>query len=351
MTSAADKLEKCLPLTINTSRYQYTCVQKLGSGMYGSVFLTQCKRAVKLIEKSIVPLDEFKIVIEVPEHPNLVHAIDSGVHVMYEIPRDGKPPKPVIYHFYVMEVAYCSMLSLSINIINLRDKIRCIKDIYSALLHMKRHGYFHGDIHPKNILLTSRSFQLCDFSLSLKYASSKQKLQDAVTSTIPFACPLAVIDNEYMFTPEYYKYLQTTKDELLKPFEFVPEKDLIEAACECKYTDKDMLACDVFAFAQLITYILFDAKSFLCGKTIFCTKTIIEQYVLYAREGQAFLDNYMKTSVESTYLEAQVSLYLQQIDPKSSFNVETLTNLLNNTLCMNPAKRWCLEEMSEILEW
>ena len=351
MLTTAEKLANSLPLTINSSRYQYTCVQKIGSGVYGMVFLTQCKRAVKMIEKSMVPLDEFRIVIEVPEHPNLVHAIDSGVHVMYETYRADKPPRPVVYHFYVMEVAYCSMLNLSINIINLRDKLRCVKDIYSALLHMKRHGYFHGDIHPKNILLTSRGFQLCDFSLSLKYNSNKQKLQDAVTSTIPFACPLAVIDNEYFFTPEYYKYLQTTTDEVIKPFEFLPEKDIIEAACERKYTEKDMLACDVFAFAQLITYLIFDTKSFLCGQTIFCTKTILEQYVKYAREGQAYLDPYIQHSIENNYLEAQVTLYLQQIEPTSSFNTKTLTELLNHTLCMNPAKRWSLEEMSGILSW
>jgi hypothetical protein len=44
-------------------------------------------------------------------------------------------------------------------------------------------------------------------------------------------------------------------------------------------------------------------------------------------------------------------LYLQQIEPTSSFNTKTLTELLTHTLCMNPSKRWSLEEMSGILSW
>jgi serine/threonine protein kinase len=125
-------------------------VKELGEGSYGKVCLGKWRAAPVALKicKNKEKLDEFmnevKLMIELPPHPNVVQ--------VFGVSLDG--PQPVI----VME--YCAGGSLDTLLfdtnLKLSDehKIRFVRGIAAGMLHLHEHNIVHRDLAARNILLT-----------------------------------------------------------------------------------------------------------------------------------------------------------------------------------------------------
>jgi len=145
------------------SMNEIAIVKELGEGSYGKVCLGKWRAARVALKfcKNKENLDEFinemKLMIELPPHPNVVQ--------VFGVSLDG--PQPVI----VME--YCAGGSLDTLLFdsNLKlsdeQKIRFVRGIALGMLHLHEHNIVHRDLAARNILLTgSRDPKISDFGLS-----------------------------------------------------------------------------------------------------------------------------------------------------------------------------------------
>jgi len=151
---------------------KYVVQSRLGRpGAFGIVYkvidtLGDVTRAVKLILRDRhSTLDrlkkEYRTLLRVPEHPRVVRVIDADT-----LPGDGPPY--IVFEFVegldVGEMIDEGLFAPS-------DALDLARQVTEGLVHLHRHGVYHCDIKPRNLLWTSQGVRIIDFNVSVRAAS------------------------------------------------------------------------------------------------------------------------------------------------------------------------------------
>ena len=241
--------------------------------------------------------------------------------------------------------------------------IKWIKQILHGLLKLKQYRFVHGDIHPKNILLfeshlsdsnikdvmhtQSCNVKLCDFNLShfVPQDPTEDQLEDmqAVnTCTFPFISPFGLIYNDYV--PKRSKLHHT-----------------IEKVSKEMYSNRDLFACDVFAFGLLITHILFNEHMLFNPdnhyyKTIeHVTSGCLKEMKHYFKDPSGInLFFYINTQYHRHNMKPEVEAYQQYLEThnhaQTTFDLGTISYVLEKCLQVQQRKRATLEQLQSVID-
>jgi len=325
--------EIALPFTVQSIGATYICRSKIGTGATGDIYKTDCNHALKLIPCSSISPEEMYILTNV-HHAHIIRALDFGV-TQAKLSTTKPGYRPFYYNFFVMPLGVQTLYEMDLNIVPFAQRIKWIRQIYSALRHLYTLGHIHGDIHPKNVLLMPNDdVVLIDFNLS--YHIMDEDVSKSPTSTVPFCSPLSLLASSKPETNKMY-----TK--LLK-------------GCTEPIGLKDQLKCDSFAFAQLVTYILFNGESFMHPVHTIDTVVFIEQYtanmVAYNSLGSQYVYDYLQAMFEKYRIGDQLLFYCSNCC--TSLNLLGLFHLLINCLRFKQSDRMMIglaPMLDVILSW
>ncbi|HOY67294.1 MAG TPA: protein kinase [Candidatus Ozemobacteraceae bacterium] len=140
-------------------------------GTFGVVYkvldtLGDVSRAVKIIfHDRISTLDrlkkEYRTLLHLPEHPHVVRVFDADF-----LPGSGPPF--IVFEFVdgldVGEMIEEGCFSAD-------DALVFARQMLQGIGHLHRHGVFHCDIKPRNLIWTSRGVKIIDFNVSVRPAA------------------------------------------------------------------------------------------------------------------------------------------------------------------------------------
>jgi serine/threonine protein kinase len=159
-----------LPQTQLTPKY--VVEKRLGKpGSFGVAYkvidtLGDVSRAMKLVLRDrISTVDrlkkEYKTLLRIPDHPNVVKVIDADL-----IPGNG-PPYIVFEYIDGLDVGEM----IEGNLFAPEDALELARQVVSGLVHLHESGVFHCDIKPRNLLWTDRGAKIIDFNVAVFGAS------------------------------------------------------------------------------------------------------------------------------------------------------------------------------------
>ena len=318
-----------LPFTLQSKKSSYVCVKEINKGSCGVIFQTRCGHAIKLITEENCSYEELYIMNKV-QHPNLMHAIDySCVWIHFD-----HDDSHVLYYFIVMPFADSVLYSMPLVSVPFIRKLEWIKDLYCALCTLDNHQYTHGDVHPKNILIINNRAILTDFNLSVSKLRqySEHELRSLRCCTLPFIDPLSLVQNGFLdFRPE--------------------DATLIELATNKPCWRRCVSKADIFAFGQLMCFILFNHHVFLWPSKKTSVDKIVDQHVQYVNDGPSFFQEYFKTQSCYHNIENVIQEYNKDCETSGSLTLASLSYVLQG--CLNPDEnlRFTLDDIHSILDW
>jgi len=179
---------------------QYTFIEKLGSGAFGTVYKVKHKklghlRAVKVLSKEILTskhdssdhlfLKEIEILSKL-DHPNIIKIFDyytdkNNYYVVNELAAGGE-----LYDTIVKLQTFSEVQAAII-----------MKQLLSAVYYLHSNNIVHRDIKPENILLESQnegdlSIKLIDFGAAVSF--TKKRLKE-VTGTPYYIAPEVLLNS------------------------------------------------------------------------------------------------------------------------------------------------------------
>ncbi len=141
------------------------CLGKPGS--FGVVYkvvdtLGDIARAIKLIlhdrSSTIERLKkEYKTLVHLPEHPHVVKVIDASLG-------EGDEPPYIVFEF-VSGLDVGEMIDD--DAFSPEDTLRLAREVTAGLVHLHKHGVYHCDIKPRNLLWTDAGTRIIDFNVSV----------------------------------------------------------------------------------------------------------------------------------------------------------------------------------------
>lgn len=148
---------------------KYVVEKRLGRpGAFGVVYkvvdtLGDVSRAMKLVlrdrHSTLERLKkEYRTLLHVPDHPNVVKVIDADV-----LPGSGPP---FIVFEYVEGLDVGEMIDGGLFSPN--DALQLAKQVLVGLVHLHAHGVYHCDIKPRNLLWTSVGAKIIDFNVAVR---------------------------------------------------------------------------------------------------------------------------------------------------------------------------------------
>jgi serine/threonine protein kinase len=177
--------------------------KKLGQGKFGVVYqvfntLDDTDEVLKIITSDpesvgIRLKGEYRILRQLPPHPNLVRVIDADW-----LPKSAFP-------YLRMEFAEGQDLQASATRerrLGAADVVRLLEDCLAGIDHLHRHGVYHCDIKPSNLLWTEAGTKLLDFNAAVSVDSTltptlgspRYQPPDAVFRQRPSRAELADLD-------------------------------------------------------------------------------------------------------------------------------------------------------------
>lgn len=156
-----------LPAQTQISR-KFVVDRRLGKpGSFGVVYkvvdtLGDIARAIKLIlhdrTSTIERLKkEYKTLAHLPEHPNVVKVIDASLG-------EGAEPPYIVFE-YVDGLDVGEMIDDEA--FSPEDALRLAQEVTAGLVHLHKHGVYHCDIKPRNLLWTDAGTRIIDFNVSV----------------------------------------------------------------------------------------------------------------------------------------------------------------------------------------
>lgn len=147
---------------------KYVVEKRLGKpGSFGVAYkvidtLGDVSRAMKLVLRDrISTVDrlkkEYKTLLRIPDHPNVVKVIDADF-----IPGNG-PPFIVFEYIDGLDVGEM----IEGNLFAPEDALELARQVASGLVHLHEAGVFHCDIKPRNLLWTERGAKIIDFNVAV----------------------------------------------------------------------------------------------------------------------------------------------------------------------------------------
>ena len=156
-----------LPAQAQISR-KFVVIERLGQpGGFGVVYkvvdtLGDITRALKLILKdrdsTIERLKrEYKTLVHLPEHPNVVKVVDASLG------EQSEPPYIVFEYIAGLDVGEM----IDDEAFSPEDTLRLAQEVPAGLMHLHKHGVYHCDIKPRNLLWTDAGARIIDFNVSV----------------------------------------------------------------------------------------------------------------------------------------------------------------------------------------
>ncbi len=147
---------------------RFTVQEKLGDGGFGAVYkvfdaFSDVVRAIKIIDKDRRSVferlrREYKTLANLPEHPHVVKVIWA------DRMSDVKQTPYMVFEYVegldVSELIAAEALSLD-------DAVRLVREAAEGLAHLHRHGVYHQDVKPSNLLWTEKGVRILDFNVAV----------------------------------------------------------------------------------------------------------------------------------------------------------------------------------------
>ena len=142
--------------------------QKLGTGGFGVAYkvfdsLGDVVRVIKLITKDRRSVyerlrREYKTLTNLPDHPHVVKVIWADRMA------DAKQTPYIVFEYVegldVSDLIDAESLSLD-------DSVRIVREAAEGLAHLHKHGVYHQDVKPSNLLWTDKGVRIIDFNVAV----------------------------------------------------------------------------------------------------------------------------------------------------------------------------------------
>ena len=141
---------------------------KLGSGGFGVAYkvfdsLGDVVRVIKLVTKDRRSVyerlrREYRTLTNLPDHPRVVKVIWADRMADAE-------QTPYIVFEYVEGLDVSDLIEAEA--LSLDDSVRIVREAAEGLVHLHKHGVFHQDIKPSNLIWTDKGVRIIDFNVSV----------------------------------------------------------------------------------------------------------------------------------------------------------------------------------------
>ena len=168
---------------------------KLGSGGFGVAYkvfdsLGDVVRVIKLVTKDRRSVyerlrREYKTLTNLPDHPHVVK-------VVWADRMNDTNQTPYIVFEYVEGLDVSDLIDTEA--LSLEDSVRIAREAAEGLGHLHKHGVYHQDVKPSNLLWTDKGVRIIDFNVAV---SEKDEVQ-GVGGTRRYLPP----DYDHMNEPE-----------------------------------------------------------------------------------------------------------------------------------------------------
>lgn len=142
--------------------------KKLGSGGFGVAYkvfdsLGDVVRVIKLVTKDRRSVyerlrREYKTLTNLPDHPHVVKVIWADRMT------DAKQTPYIVFE-YVEGLDVSDLIDAEA--LSLDDAVRIVREAAGGLAHLHKHGVYHQDIKPSNLLWTDKGVRIIDFNVAV----------------------------------------------------------------------------------------------------------------------------------------------------------------------------------------
>lgn len=142
--------------------------KKLGSGGFGVAYqvfdsLGDVVRVIKLVTKDRHSVyerlrREYKTLTNLPDHPHVVKVIWA------DRMSDAKQTPYIVFE-YVKGLDVSDMID--VESLSLDDAVRIVREAAEGLAHLHKHGVYHQDVKPSNLLWTEKGVRIIDFNVAV----------------------------------------------------------------------------------------------------------------------------------------------------------------------------------------
>lgn len=154
---------------------RFAVQQKLGSGGFGVAYkvfdtMGDVVRVIKLVTKDRRSVyerlrREYKTLTSLPDHPHVVK-------VIWADRMNDAQQTPYIVFDYVEGLDVSDLVE--VEALSLDDSVRIVCEAAEGLAHLHKHGVFHQDVKPSNLLWTDDGVRIIDFNVAV---SEKDEVQ------------------------------------------------------------------------------------------------------------------------------------------------------------------------------
>lgn len=142
--------------------------KKLGSGGFGVAYkvfdsLGDVVRVIKLVTKDRRSVyerlrREYKTLTNLPDHPHVVKVIWADRMA------DAKQTPYIVFE-YVEGLDVSDLIDAEA--LSLDDAVRIVREAADGLAHLHKHGVYHQDVKPSNLLWTDKGVRIIDFNVAV----------------------------------------------------------------------------------------------------------------------------------------------------------------------------------------
>lgn len=142
--------------------------KKLGSGGFGVAYkvfdsMGDVSRVIKLVTKDRHSVyerlrREYKTLANLPDHPHVVK-------VVWADRMNDANQTPYIVFEYVEGLDVSELIDAEA--LSLEDSLRIVRETAEGLGHLHKHGIYHQDIKPSNLLWTDKGVRIIDFNVAV----------------------------------------------------------------------------------------------------------------------------------------------------------------------------------------
>ncbi|WKT61292.1 protein kinase [Microbulbifer thermotolerans] len=142
--------------------------KKLGSGGFGVAYkvfdsLGDVVRVIKLVTKDRRSVyerlrREYKTLTNLPDHPHVVKVIWA------DRMNDAKQTPYIVFE-YVEGLDVSDLIDAEA--LSLDDAVRIVREAADGLAHLHKHGVYHQDVKPSNLLWTDKGVRIIDFNVAV----------------------------------------------------------------------------------------------------------------------------------------------------------------------------------------
>ncbi len=147
---------------------RFTIQQKLGEGGFGAAYKVfdaygDVVRVIKIIDKDRRSVferlrREYKTLTNLPDHPHVVKVIWADRMA------DAKQTPYIVFE-YVEGLDVSDLIDAEA--LSLEDSVRIVRESAEGLGHLHKHGVYHQDVKPSNLLWTDKGVRIIDFNVAV----------------------------------------------------------------------------------------------------------------------------------------------------------------------------------------